>query len=117
MFLLYPCCDQKRLRQGGGWSENSHWRENRQLRAEFRGSAPDAGKIPGVLGMQNVLNSVSMAVGVMEKALYSSYTVDRVIKDSLLTFNFSCIGSHSRSFRVLQITRTVQKVSAFPHVW
>jgi len=28
----------------------------------------------GVLGMQNVLNGVSMAVGVMEKALYSSYT-------------------------------------------
>jgi hypothetical protein len=44
------------------------------LRAEFRGSAPDAGKIPGVLGMQNVLNGVSMAVGVMEKALYSPYT-------------------------------------------
>ena len=31
-------------------------------------------KIPGVLGMQNVLNGVSMAVGMMEKALYSSYT-------------------------------------------
>ncbi len=30
--------------------------------------------IPGVLGMQNVLNGVSMAVGVMEKALYSPYT-------------------------------------------
>jgi len=44
------------------------------LRAEFRGSAPDAGKIPGVLGTQNVLNGVSMAVGVMEMALYSSYT-------------------------------------------
>jgi hypothetical protein len=29
---------------------------------------------PGVLGMQNVLNGVSMTVGVMEKALYSSYT-------------------------------------------
>jgi hypothetical protein len=40
----------------------------------LRGSAPDAGKIPGVLGMQNVLNGVSMAVGVMEKAFYSSYT-------------------------------------------
>jgi hypothetical protein len=64
----------KRLRHGGGWSENSHWRESRQLRAEFRGNAPDVGKIPGVLGMQNVLNGVSMAVGVMEKALYSSYT-------------------------------------------
>jgi hypothetical protein len=38
------------------------------------GSAPDAGKIPGVLGMQKVLNGVSMAVGVMEKALCSSYT-------------------------------------------
>jgi len=46
----------------------------RQLRAEFRGSAPDAGKISSVLGMQSGLNSVSMAVGVMEKALYSSYT-------------------------------------------
>jgi hypothetical protein len=44
------------------------------LRAELRGSAPDAGKIPGVLAMQNVLNGVSMAVGVMEMALYSSYT-------------------------------------------
>ena len=32
-------------------------------------------KIPGVLGMQNVLNDVSMAVGVMEMALYSSYTL------------------------------------------
>ena len=74
IFLPYACCDQKRRRQGGGWSENSHWRENRQLRAEFRGSAPDAGKIPGVLGMQNVLHGVSMAVVVMEKALYSSYT-------------------------------------------
>jgi hypothetical protein len=31
-------------------------------------------KIPGVFGMQNILNGVSMAVGVMEKALYSSYT-------------------------------------------
>jgi len=48
------------------------------LRAEIRGSALDAGKISGGLGMQNVLNGVSMAVGVMEKALYSSYTlVDR----------------------------------------
>ena len=45
------------------------------MRAEIRGSAPDAGKIPGVLGMQNVLNGVSMAVGVMEMALYSSYTL------------------------------------------
>ena len=54
-----------RLRQGGGWSENSHWRENRQLRAKFRGSAPDAGKISGL----------PMAVGVMEVALYSSYTL------------------------------------------
>jgi hypothetical protein len=44
------------------------------LRAEFRRSAPDAGKIPGVLGMQNVLKGVSMAVGVVEMALYSSYT-------------------------------------------
>jgi len=55
-------------------TENSHWRDNRQLRAEFRDSAPDAGKIPGALGMQNVLNGISMAVGVMEKTLYSSYT-------------------------------------------
>jgi len=31
-------------------------------------SAPDAGKIPGVLGMQNVLNGVSLAVGVMESS-------------------------------------------------
>jgi hypothetical protein len=31
-------------------------------------------KIPGVLGMQSGLNSVSMPVGVMEMALYSSYT-------------------------------------------
>jgi hypothetical protein len=34
--------------------ENSHWRENRQLWAEYRGSAPDAENIPGVLGMQYV---------------------------------------------------------------
>jgi putative transposase len=34
--------------------------------------APDSEKIPGVLGMQGGLNSVSMAAGVMEKALYSS---------------------------------------------
>jgi hypothetical protein len=40
--------------------------------------APDAGKIPGVLGMQNVLNGVSMAVDVMERALYSSYTHRRL---------------------------------------
>jgi hypothetical protein len=40
----------------------------------LRGSAPDAGKIPSVFGMQNMLNGVSMTVGVMEKALYSSYT-------------------------------------------
>jgi hypothetical protein len=45
------------------------------LRAEFRGNTPDVGKIPGVLGMQNVLNGVSMAVGAMKKALYSSYTL------------------------------------------
>jgi len=45
------------------------------LRAEVRGSAPDAGKIPGVLGMQSGLNSVSIAVGAMEQALYSSYTL------------------------------------------
>jgi hypothetical protein len=64
--LLHPCCDQKWLRQGGGWSENSHWRENRQLRAEIRASAPDAGKIADVLGMQSGLNSVSMPVGAME---------------------------------------------------
>jgi hypothetical protein len=35
----------------------------RMLLRGLRGGAPDAGKIPGVLGMQNVLNSVSMAVG------------------------------------------------------
>ena len=69
MFLLHPCCDQKRLRQDVGWSGNGHWRESRQLRAEIRGSAPDAGKIPGVL------NGISMPVGAMEKALYSSYTL------------------------------------------
>jgi hypothetical protein len=46
----------------------------RAKRPKIQGSAPDAGKIPGVLGMQNVLNGVSMAVGVMEMALYSSYT-------------------------------------------
>jgi hypothetical protein len=46
----------------------------RPKRADFQGSAPDSGKVPGVLGMQNVLNGVSMAVGVMEMALYSSYT-------------------------------------------
>jgi hypothetical protein len=41
-------------------------------RADIQGSAPDSEKIPGVLGMQGGLNSVSMAAGVMEKALYSS---------------------------------------------
>jgi len=30
-----------------------------------------------VLGMRSGLNSVSMAVGVMEKALYSSYTPEQ----------------------------------------
>ncbi len=40
---------------------------------DFQGSAPVSEKIPGVLGMQSGLNSFSMAVGVMEKALYSSY--------------------------------------------
>ena len=70
--MIHPCCDQKWLRQGGGWSATGLGRENRQLRAEIQGSAPDAGKIPGGLGMQNVLNGVSLAVGVMEKALYSS---------------------------------------------
>ncbi|MDE0755523.1 MAG: hypothetical protein OSB26_12790 [Woeseiaceae bacterium] len=44
------------------------------IEGKTSGSAPDAGKIPGVLGMQIVLNGVSMAVGVMEMALYSSYT-------------------------------------------
>jgi hypothetical protein len=66
MFLLYPCCDQKRLRQDVGWSECSHWLENRQLRAEIQSSAPDSGKIPGVPRMQNVRNGVSMPVGAME---------------------------------------------------
>ncbi len=42
--------------------------------ANWKGSAPDSKKIPGVLGMQSGINSVPMAVGVMEKALYSSYT-------------------------------------------
>ncbi len=51
--------------QGGGWSENSPWWKNRHLRAEFLGSALDAGKIPGELGMQNVLNGISIAVGVI----------------------------------------------------
>jgi hypothetical protein len=40
----------------------------------FDPGSSDAEKIPGVLGMQNVLSGVSMAVGVMEMALYSSYT-------------------------------------------
>jgi hypothetical protein len=44
------------------------------LREEFRGSAADAGKIPGVLGMQYVLKGISMAASVMKMALYSSYT-------------------------------------------
>jgi hypothetical protein len=37
------------------------------IEGRISGSAPDAGRIPGVLGMQNVLNGVSMAVGVMER--------------------------------------------------
>jgi hypothetical protein len=44
------------------------------LTAEFRGSAPDAEKNPGVLGMRNALNGFSMAVGVVKMALNSSYT-------------------------------------------
>jgi len=36
----------------------------------------DSEKIPGVFGMQSGRNSVPMAVGVMEKALYSSYTLN-----------------------------------------
>jgi len=40
----------------------------------WRGQGVPALKIPGVHGTQNVLNGVSMAVRVMEKALYSSYT-------------------------------------------
>jgi len=46
----------------------------RLRRLSARKLASDEGKIPCVLGMQNVLNGVSMAVGVMEMALYSSYT-------------------------------------------
>jgi hypothetical protein len=49
------------------------------IEGRISGSAPDAWKIPGVLGMQNVLNGVSMAVGVMEMALYSSYTRHAVV--------------------------------------
>jgi hypothetical protein len=64
--MIHPCCDQKWLRQGGGWSECSHWLENRQLRAEIQSSAPDAEKIPGALGMKSGRNSVSMPVGAME---------------------------------------------------
>ena len=45
--------------------------------------APDAGKIPGVLGMQNVLNGDSMAVGVMDKVLYSSYTQTSICAKAL----------------------------------
>ena len=66
MFLLHPCCDQKRLGQAGGWPGKGPGRENGQLREDFQGSAPDAGKIPGVLGMQSGLNGVSMPVGAME---------------------------------------------------
>jgi hypothetical protein len=44
------------------------------IEGRISGSAPDAGKIPGVLGMQIVLNGVSMAASVMKMALYSSYT-------------------------------------------
>ena len=62
--------------EGLGWSENGHWRENNSKRLDFQGGAPDAERIPGVRGMQSGLNSVSMAMGVMEKALYSFYTLD-----------------------------------------
>ncbi len=43
-----------------------------QKNADLQGSAPDSEKITRVLGMQSGLSSVSMPVGVMEKALYSS---------------------------------------------
>ncbi|VUX54876.1 protein of unknown function [uncultured Woeseiaceae bacterium] len=46
----------------------------RAKRPEIQGSAPDSEKIPGMLAMQSGRNSVSMAMGMMEKALYSSYT-------------------------------------------
>jgi len=38
-----------------------------------------------MLRMQNLLNGVSMAVGVTEKALYSSYTLSIGISDQQLT--------------------------------
>ena len=60
--------------EGLGWSEDGHWRENGSKRLDLQGGAPDAERIPGVRGMQRGLNSVSMAMGVMEKALYSFYT-------------------------------------------
>jgi hypothetical protein len=44
------------------------------IEGRISGSATDSEKIPGVLGMQSGLNGVSMPVGAMEKALYSSYT-------------------------------------------
>ena len=46
------------------------------MRSEIRDSASGSEQIPGVLRMKSGINSVSMAVGVMEKALYSSYTLD-----------------------------------------
>ena len=60
------------------WAQRlNHLQEKSPLDSEIRipnPRAPDAGKIPGGPGMQNVLNGVSMPVGVMEKTLYSSYT-------------------------------------------
>ena len=52
----------------------------RAQKSDIQGSASNAENIPRVLGMQSGLNSVSMAVGAMEKALYSSYTLPLTVK-------------------------------------
>jgi len=52
----------------------NHLQQNGHLRVKFRGCAPDSEKIRGALGMQDGPNSISMAVDVMQKGFYSSYT-------------------------------------------
>jgi hypothetical protein len=48
--------------------------EKAAIEGRISGQCAGCGEDSRVLGMQNVLNGVSMAVGVMEKALYPSYT-------------------------------------------
>ena len=48
--------------------------ENGQQRADSQGSAPDSEDIAGTHRTRGVLDNLSMALGVVEKALCSTYT-------------------------------------------